>query len=512
MIPIADGVDQMLESSIWDILAEGSFTLEFFANDTYGYLSTSVKLTLIKDTIKPQIIINSPENNTYFSSQPILNIDAIDLHIDRIWYRVAETTIFLQGGDDPLDEAIWSSLPQGEFRVYLFANDSAGNLNDSMILILYKDTLAPFLVVNFPQNNSHWNSVPVLNITVYDMSPSTIYYNISGYSVQIENNTESFFNYMIWSNLPEGIFMIEFYAIDSLGNRKDPIPLLLCKDTVKPIININLPHQNDIFGEIPPAYDITIIEDHLNTTWYMLIGVSIEIRITEFTGIINQSLWDMFGNESITIRFYANDSAGNIIYNQTIVRKNIYAPVITILSPISYQLFGKSPPNFTIYKSGPEIQSTWYTIDNGITNYTFSGLSGIIDEDAWSEFGYEFITLKFYINDSFGKTGYDEVIISKDPISPTIFIHSPLNHTSFAATPFFNLSVIEPNLHKVWYIVNNTFIDITSNLTQFLYHELWINLAQGTFILEFLPMIHWVILINSISLSQKTHLGRIFPY
>ena len=482
---LLNNTEQILDVSIWDSLNEGEFSLEFFANDTFGYLSTSIYLTLIKDTVIPQITINSPNNNTYYSFVPTLDINGIDLNLDKIWYSVNDHIFFLSGGAETFNEVIWSNLAQGQFKLYLFANDTAGNLNNSLMLTLFKDTLAPKLVINSPQNNTYWKSVPVLNVVIYDLNPSTIYYNISGTSISIGNNTDEFFNYMIWINLPEGPFIIEFYAIDSLGNTNDSIQISLYKDTIVPVIKINFPLQNDILGEIAPTYDIEIIEEHLNAIWYTLVGSSIQIKIINLTGLINQSLWDIFGNESVTIRFYANDSANNIAFNQTTVHKNIYAPIITILSPSPNQLFGHLSPKFAIYKSGPEIQSTWYTLDDGITNFSFLGLTGTINHDAWDEFGYEFIKLQFYINDSFGKVGSDEIILRKDPISPDITIYNPVNYTWFAVQPFINITVIEPNLDKVWYTYNSNTYDLTNNLTQYLNYDLWINLAQGSFIIEF---------------------------
>ncbi|GAG60312.1 unnamed protein product, partial [marine sediment metagenome] len=185
---------------------------------------------------------------------------------------------------------------------------------------------------------------------------------------------------------------------------------------------------------------------------------------------------------TVTIRFYANDTATNINFKDVVVRKNIFAPIITIsyiyygLNPVPSYLFGIVAPNFLIYKSGSELNSTKYTLDNGLTNFTFSGLNGTIDQDAWDDFGFEIITLitlRFYINDSFGKIGFDEVSISRDPVMPEIIVNFPTNNTAFASEPFINLTIIEPNLDEVWYIINNSLRFINDNLTQFIELSIW---------------------------------------
>ncbi|GAH46730.1 unnamed protein product [marine sediment metagenome] len=63
IIFIINNTEQLLDSSIWNDLGEGAFTIEFYANDTFGYTSNSVNLTLIKDIIVPMITVNFPNNS-----------------------------------------------------------------------------------------------------------------------------------------------------------------------------------------------------------------------------------------------------------------------------------------------------------------------------------------------------------------------------------------------------------------------------------------------------------------
>ncbi len=280
------------------------------------------------------------------------------------------------------------------------------------------------------------------------------------------------------------MFIIEIFAEDSLGNINDSIKLTLYKDTIKPLIIIDSPHPNDLFGSIAPDFNVSVIESHLNSTWYNLIGELVNIKFTGSTGTINQTIWNKFGNGTVTIRFYANDIAGNLFYKAITVRKDIYPPTITINSPGNDELFGINAPNFIINISGPEIQATWYTLNNDLTNFTFVGLNGTINQVEWDSYGYGIVTIRFYINNSLGKIGCDEVVVRKDPDSPIIIINTPLNQTFFTSAPFINLTIVEPNLHSVWYSVNDMIIDLTGNLTQYLDPFIWRSLPEGTFILE----------------------------
>ncbi|MFW9818958.1 MAG: hypothetical protein ACFFE5_05060, partial [Candidatus Thorarchaeota archaeon] len=486
IIEIYNDTQQAFDSTLWESISEGFFTIEIFANDTFGQVSVQVNITLIKDTTDPLITINSPNNNTYYSHPPNMDIIGSDDNLNTVWYSVLGSKIILSSGAEPLDTEIWNNLPQGEFHIFLFANDSAGNINNNFILTLYKDTLAPIIIVNSPQNNTFWNSRPLVNVIAYDPNLYSISYKIEGYSAfPLINNTDELFNNLIWTLIPEGIFILEIIAQDSYTH-SNSVYLTLYKDTIEPEIAINLPEPNELFGEIAPDFDISVIESNLEFTWYTLIGELVNITFSGFTGSVNQSLWDNLGNGTITIRFYANDTANNLGHKDLIVRKNIYAPVITIISPNYDGVFGINAPEFRIYKSGPEIQATWYTLDDGLTNFTFTGLTGKIDQIKWNDFDYEIIIIRFYINNSLGKIGYDEVIVTKDPDAPIIMINLPLNQTTFASAPFINLTIIEPNLDTVWYTFDDISIDLTNNLTQYLDSFIWDDLPQGTFILNLL--------------------------
>jgi peptide/nickel transport system substrate-binding protein len=90
-------------------------------------------------------------------------------------------------------------------------------------------------------------------------------------------------------------------------------------------------------------------------------------------------------------------------------------PDITIQSPVSDQVFGVYAPTFTItiIDESP-LDSTWYTIDGGVTNYTFSGLIGTVNQTAWDDAGIGSISLTFYANDTLGNLGSETVNIFKD--------------------------------------------------------------------------------------------------
>lgn len=107
-------------------------------------------------------------------------------------------------------------------------------------------------------------------------------------------------------------------------------------------------------------------------------------------------------------------------------------PIIRINSPSMYDAFGFNAPTFdiTINDASP-IDTTWYTIDGGITNYTFSGLTGTVNQTEWDKKGNGTVTIRFYANDSWGFEAFNDVKIRKDTLAPNSSIwftpHSGIN-------------------------------------------------------------------------------------
>ena len=78
-------------------------------------------------------------------------------------------------------------------------------------------------------------------------------------------------------------------------------------------------------------------------------------------------------------------------------------------------------------------------MDGGITNFTFIGSTGTIDQTEWSKQDYGDITIRFYANDTWGHEGYSEVSIYKDITAPTsVLTYVPYEEPNIVieSTPF----------------------------------------------------------------------------
>ena len=106
------------------------------------------KRNVQKDKIAPEVTINLPKNNSYHKIAPQINVAAFDGNMGEIWYQVYSTATGLSGnfslpngGNQQLNGDEWSNLDEGIFELRIFANDTLGNVNNSFVYTLYKDTI-----------------------------------------------------------------------------------------------------------------------------------------------------------------------------------------------------------------------------------------------------------------------------------------------------------------------------------------------------------------------------------
>ena len=135
---------------------------------------------------------------------------------------------------------------------------------------------------------------------------------------------------------------------------------------------------------------------------------------TTFTenGTINQVLWDPLPEGNVILRFYANDSVGNIGFAEVTIRKDVTAPLIAINNPQSSDVIGATAPSFNISIDELNLDKTWYSL-NGGNNITFSGLTGTINQALWEALSEGNVIIRFYANDTLGRIGFQEVTVVK---------------------------------------------------------------------------------------------------
>ena len=99
---------------------------------------------------------------------------------------------------------------------------------------------------------------------------------------------------------------------------------------------------------------------------------------------------------------------------------DIIAPIVTINEPEFGEVFVDISPLYSITIDETSLDSFWYSLDDGQTNYTISELTGEIDQNAWDSLLDGHITLRFYAKDEAGNVGQSSIIITKRTTAPGI--------------------------------------------------------------------------------------------
>lgn len=75
-------------------------------------------------------------------------------------------------------------------------------------------------------------------------------------------------------------------------------------------------------NSLKPTYNITVISNYLNITWYTIDNGSTNYTFEGFFGTLNQSVWDLQSDGVIYLRFYANNSFGNFSDLTILIKKD----------------------------------------------------------------------------------------------------------------------------------------------------------------------------------------------
>ena len=349
------------------------------------------------------------------------------------------------------------------------------------------DDRAPVISIIFPLPESPFTlDTPDYNISIDELNLDTIWYTLDGggtnYTITDLTGT---FNQTAWDALSEGSVTIWFYANDTAGN-VGSAAVTINKDTI-PVITIILPLSDITFGLVAPNYNISIDELNLDTIWYTLDGGGTNYTITDLTGTFNQTAWDTLSEGSVTIRFYANDTAGNIGSAVVTVEKDTSAPIISIIFPLPNGVFSLDAPNYQITINELNLDTVWYSLDGGITNYTNVGLSDTFDQLAWGALSESNVTIWFYSNDTAGNIGSVVVSVEKDISAPVISIILPLLDGVFGlGAPIYNISIDDLNLDTIWYTLDGGGTNYTiTSFTGTIIQTAWEALGEGSVTIRF---------------------------
>jgi hypothetical protein len=143
-------------------LVDNFYTWFYQTFDNAGNSFTSLYNSLLVDTISPSVIINTPNVSTYNIANPLpqFNYTISDKHLQSCKYSLngINTSISCSNGNRTISPII------GNNTLILYANDTAGNLNQTNVTFYY-DNVAPLITIITPINTTYSNTTILLNVT-----------------------------------------------------------------------------------------------------------------------------------------------------------------------------------------------------------------------------------------------------------------------------------------------------------------------------------------------------------
>jgi len=482
------GTTGVINQTVWDMYGNGTVSLKFYANDSIGTLAYA-EVLIQKDINLPYINIISPVSDSFYETDPPDYIISYGgNNINSTWYSLNNgPNLYFSGNSGTINISLWNSCLDGKVVIRFYINDSSGWFTFDQVII-NKNTLAPVISILAPTPNQLCGYKTIdYSLEIIEVYLDSYWYTLDGGVTNISlSSYTGTIDQTEWNKQGNGTVTIRFYALDEGGN-EGSAQVTVRKEATPPLITIISPNENDVFSIVAPTFELDIQEPDLNTTWYTLDDGVTTFIFTGLTGSIEQTEWDKYGNGTITLKFYANDSYGFENFAQVMIRKDVIEPIITINSPDQDAAFSSLAPAFNITVVDSQLDSMWYTIDNELTNITIVSTVGTIDQTEWDKIGDESVSLRFYANDTLGNIAFSEVIIIKDTIQPVITINSPGSHNIFGNTsPSFDLSIVETNLDLVWYTLDGGITNISvSSLSGTIDQTEWNKLGNGTVTIQF---------------------------
>lgn len=393
--------------------SEGSNTWTVYGNLTDGTLGNTT-VTFTVDSITPEINITSPLNSTQFTTTSVdIEYTYNDTNMDSCYWSndTGTNNHTLASCGTNITGIDWD---EGRNTIYIYGNDTFGNINTSESVTFDIDSIDPFVNIVYPANDSTFTSGNIdVNVTMTDLNLQTCWWT---------NNTgETNYTFTCGTNLTTNIWefsnVVYMYANDSFGNENSSVvsftwlPFDEQNQTFEPTIyetnsslfRLNISSttgdniQSAIFNYNGTNYTSPTITEKTGSNYTITKSINIIPRDTNFISENREFFWflTLVNEDSGVTSDFETDH-----YNQTV--KELFFEKcglnanITILNFTMKDQYDNSIINAS--KNATTFQASFsFGLDSSyrVKNYSISNLS--VDK---SEFA-------FCINDSYNKVYTD---------------------------------------------------------------------------------------------------------
>ncbi|TFF89275.1 MAG: hypothetical protein EU549_01170 [Promethearchaeota archaeon] len=270
-------------------------TIDIVANDTCGNVNDTESVSFKVDSTNPEVSIDTPNNNTYYTSLIDINTTVTDETS-----TVATVKVEIDGTQNvTLTDKIGNlfylldrEFQDGLHSVRIFAYDTVGNVNSSENVFFTVDTDTINITLNNPQSTNYTSLSVMINATVECESVlDTVLAEVNGLqNVTLTQNGAYWTKTHLFS---EGSNTIRIYVNDTFGNEESTS-----------VVSFNIDSLAPVWDPVPINHTITV-GDGISYTYNAndVSGVAYSLNETG-TFIINSATGVLTNDTELSVGVY----------------------------------------------------------------------------------------------------------------------------------------------------------------------------------------------------------------
>jgi len=260
-----------------------------------------------------------------------------------------------------------------------------------------------------------------------------------------------------------GSYEVEITASDQIGSASHRLYLIV--NAVSPVNNapsITTTPVTSVDEEMPYVYDVDATDpDAGDTLTYSFTQAPAWISINSGTGLITGTAPTVASDTNYGVTVQVSDGTDTDSQSYTLTVNNVVVdttpPSIVIVFPVQSVEYNTVVSTLQYSITDPNLESCWYSTNNGANNQTLNCAQGF--EDVIAVEGSN--TWNVYANDSFGNENSASVTFTinttglPDTTPPAVTITYPTSTTYASNITTMTFTISDPNLDVCWYSVSN---------------------------------------------------------
>ena len=420
-----------------------------YFNVGYGecWIENYVRYALLNDTTPPTVEILSPENGTWFDSEPV-NVtfypwDNQDSELDyRIFVDASEVAngMAASGANKTVNLGI---LPECNHTIRVNVTDGMG-LQGFATVTVHVDLTPPQVNILAPANDS-WFDGQSFNLTfqAWDNKAAVINYSIFNGEVKIANGTAvngTITNITINTTaLGDCNHVIRVNVSDTV-EQKNWSSILIHIDLTPPVVEILASVNGTWFDSEPVNVTFQLCDNKATALNYSVLvdgeekanGTAANCSIVE----VNLSYLPECDH---IVRVTATDYVGKTSFSEVVVHVDLTPPTVEILSPANDSWLDSAPFNFSFLPQDNKATLLDYSIFDGETTVANGTAANgtikivVLDPTALGNCDH---MLRVIVTDKAGKANSSSITVHIDLTPPSVAILAPANDSWFDSEPF----------------------------------------------------------------------------